>query len=110
FDLKKYKPRLSFSTLGCPDWSFEKIVEFADQNNYDGIEIRTIQRQLDLPKLKEFSTPEKIAETRKFIKDKGVKIVNLGASAAMHHSNPTERKKNLDEAKQFIDVAEELKC
>jgi len=28
FDFKKEKPKLSFSTLGCPDWTFEKIVSF----------------------------------------------------------------------------------
>jgi sugar phosphate isomerase/epimerase len=110
FDFKKHKPLLSFSTLGCPDWSFEKIVNFAHDNGYHGIEIRTIQRKLDLPKLDEFSSPQKIAATRKFVKDKGVKIVNLGASSSLHHSNPTDRKKNLDEAKQFIDLAEELNC
>ncbi|WP_018614307.1 sugar phosphate isomerase/epimerase family protein [Segetibacter koreensis] len=110
FDFKKNKPLLSFSTLGCPDWSFEKIVNFAKENGYDGLEIRTIQRQMDLPKCAEFSTLQKIAETRKFVKDKGIKIVDLGASASLHHSNSIERKKNLDEAKQFIDLAEQLKC
>ncbi|MCW3106565.1 MAG: sugar phosphate isomerase/epimerase [Segetibacter sp.] len=110
FDFKKHKPLLSFSTLGCPDWSFEKIVNFAHENGYDGLEIRTIQRQLDLPKCAEFSSPEKIAATRKFVKDKGIKIVNLGASSALHHGNVIERKKNIDEAKQFIDLAEQLKC
>ena len=29
FSLKKDKPLLSFSTLGCPDWSFDQIVNFA---------------------------------------------------------------------------------
>lgn len=110
FDFKKNKPRLSFSTLGCPDWSFDKIVNFAGEHGYDGIEIRTIQRNLDLPKCAEFSSPQKIAESRKFVKDKGVKIVTLGASSALHHSNVAVRKKNLDEAKQFIDLAEQLKC
>jgi sugar phosphate isomerase/epimerase len=110
FDLKQHKPLLSFSTLGCPDWSFEKIVNFASANSYDGLEIRTIQRQLDLPACSEFSSPEKIATTRSFVKDKGLKIVNIGASSSLHHSDITERKKNIDEAKRFIDLAEQLKC
>lgn len=110
FDFKQNKPLLSFSTLGCPDWTFEKIVNFAKENGYDGIEIRTIQREMDLPKRAEFNSPEKIAETRKLIKDKEVKIVNLGASSSLHHSNPAERKKNIDEAKQFIDLADQLNC
>lgn len=109
-DFKTYKPRLSFSTLGCPNWSFEKIVNFAHDNGYQGIEIRVIQTQLDLPKLPPFSSTEKIAETSRLLKDKGVKIVDLGSSAALHFADAAERKKNLDEAKQFIDLAKQLKC
>lgn len=107
---KKNKALLSFSTLGCPDWGFEKIVNFAAESGYDGLEIRTIQRQMDLPNCAEFSSPEKIAATSRFVKDKGLKIANLGSSAALHHSKADERKKNLDEAKRFIDLAEKLKC
>lgn len=110
FTFKKSKPLLSFSTLGCPNWSFEKIVNFASENNYDGIEIRTIQRQLDLPKCTEFSTPAKIAQTKKFVKDRGIKIVNLGASTALHHRDAAMRRKDLDEARQFIDLAAQLNC
>ncbi len=110
FDIEKSKPLLSFSTLGCPDWSFEKIVNFAKENGYEGLEIRTIQRQMDLPECAEFNSPQKIAETSKFVKDKGIKIVNLGTSSSLHYSNIAERKKNIDEAKQFIDLAEKLKC
>ena len=110
FDFKTNKPLLSFSTLGCPDWSFDKIVNFAAENGYDGLEIRTIQRQMNLPECAEFKSAEKIAATSKFVKDKGIKIVDLGASSSLHHSNVEERKKNIDEAKHFIDLAEQLKC
>lgn len=110
FEFKKQHPLLSFSTLGCPDWSFEKIIHFAKENGYDGIEIRGIQRQLDLSKCNEFSTTQKIASTIKLVKDNGLKIVNLGSSAALHHSDVTERKKNISDAKRFIDLAAQLKC
>ena len=109
FNFKISKPLLSFSTLGCPDWSFDRIVNFAASNGYDGIEIRGIQRQMDLPKCAEFGT-DKIKDTIKLIKDKGLNIVNLGASAALHHSDAAERKKNIDEAKGFIDLAQQLNC
>jgi len=64
-DFIKAKPLLSFSTLGCPDWSFEKILEFSVANNYDGIELRGILRELDLTKCPEFINRDKIAETRR---------------------------------------------
>jgi sugar phosphate isomerase/epimerase len=109
FDFKKYTPLLSFSTLGCPDWSFEAILNFAVNNGYNGIELRGIQRQLDLTKCAEFSK-ENILATRKIIEEKKLRIVDLGASAEMHHVDAAERKKNLDEAKSFIQLAQQLNC
>jgi len=108
FNFRKDELRLSFSTLGCPDWPFEKIVNFAVENNYKGIELRGIQRQMDLIKCKEFSTPENIASTMRMMKDKNLKFVDLGSSAEMHHSEATERKNNMDEAKRFIDMAQQV--
>src|SRR5438105_8684984 len=95
FHFKKYTPLLSFSTLGCPDWSFQNIVNFAVANNYNGIEIRGIQRQLDLTKCREFSSAEKINASRKLVEEKGLRFVDLGSSAEMHHADAAERQKNL---------------
>src|ERR1043166_2907187 len=110
FDFKKEKLKLSFSTLGCPDWTFEKIVSFAAEHDYSGIEVRGIQRQMDLTKCKEFDSPENIAVTLGMMKNKGLRFVDLGSSAEMHHSDAAERQKNLDEAKRFIELAEQVKC
>jgi len=108
FEFKKEKLKLSFSTLGCPDWSFDKILSFAKQNNYSGIEVRGIQREMDLTKCKEFT--ENIGATRRLMKDKGLGFVDLGSSAEMHHSDVADRQKHLDEARRFIDLAEKLDC
>jgi sugar phosphate isomerase/epimerase len=102
--------KLSFSTLGCPDWSFDKIVDFAKANKYSGIEVRGIMREMDLTKVPEFSSPEAIALTMKKMKDRGLEFVDLGSSAAMHFSIGDERTKNLDEGKRFIDLAQKLEC
>ncbi|MEO6730181.1 MAG: sugar phosphate isomerase/epimerase family protein [Ferruginibacter sp.] len=110
FNVKKYKPCLSFSTLGCPDWSFETILNFSVEHGYDGIEIRGIQRQLDLAKCAEFSSKENLLATRKKVEEKKLRVIDLGTSAAMHHGDPVERKKNLDEAKKFIHLAQQLNC
>ena len=110
FEFINHEPLLSFSTLGCPDWPFEKIINFAAENNYTGIEVRGILRELDLTKCKEFNSAANIAETLKLMRDRSLRFVDLGSSAAMHHAEGTERKKNLDDAKRFIDLAQQLKC
>ena len=109
FSAKKYKPLLSFSTLGCPDWDFEKIVAFAAANKYDGIEIRGIQREMYLPKSPIFSK-ENIRTTIQMMKDRNLKLVDLGSSATLHFPEGDERKKNLDEGKRFIDLAQQISC
>lgn len=101
---------LSFSTLGCPDWNFKQIVDFAAAHGYQGIELRGIKRQLDLLQCEEFKTPQNRRATVRTMKDNGLKFVDLGSSTNLHFPEGTERSKNLDEAKRFIDLAHEIKC
>ncbi len=108
--LKKDKPLLSFSTLGCPDWTFSQVIDFAASKGYNGIELRGILREMELTKVKELSTPEARQETLQKMKDKGLRFVDLGSSATMHIADPVERKKNMDEGKRFIDLAQQLNC
>jgi sugar phosphate isomerase/epimerase len=110
FSKKAIKPLLSFSTLGCPDWEFERIIEFATQHHYDGIELRGILRELDLTKCKEFNTPKNIAATIEKLKKHKLHIAALGSSAMLHFAVGAERRKNIDEGKRFIDLANELAC
>lgn len=110
FDVKKDKKLLSFSTLGCPDWSFDKIVNFAVQHGYHGLEIRGLQRELDLTKCKEFISPQNRIATNKIMQEKGLHFVGLGSSATLHFADTAVRQKNLDDARRFIDLASEINC
>lgn len=110
FDLKKSTPPLAFSTLGCPDWEFEKILDFAVSKGYKGIEIRGIKREMDLPESPVFSTTENRAATISLMKDKGLRFAGLGSSANLHFPEGSEREKSLDEARRFIDLAQQINC
>ncbi|MES2795191.1 MAG: sugar phosphate isomerase/epimerase family protein [Bacteroidota bacterium] len=109
-DWVKNNAKLSFSTLGCPDWTFDKILEVASKNGYKGIEIRGIQRQLDLPLCPEFANEAAIKLSNQKIKDKNLLIVDLGSSANLHFADATKRKENLGGAKRFIELAEKIHC
>ena len=109
FDVENNKPLLAFSTLGCPGWNFQNITDFAVQHNYKGIELRGLLRQMDLTKCPEFS-PKNIASTLAVMKDKNLAFADLGASTSLHIAESFERKKNLDEAKSFIDLAQKIEC
>lgn len=109
FVFKKKVPRLAFSTLGCPDWSLNQIVDFATKHGFKGIEVRGILRQMDLPQCKEFSK-KNMASSLRMMQDNGLQFVNLGSSATLHFAEANERKKNLDDGKRYIDLAQKLKC
>ena len=104
------RPLLSFSTLACPDWSFAEIMDFAANNHYDGIEMRGILQELELAKCVEFNSKENILSTMKKMQDRQLRFSDLGTSAALHHAEPALRRKNLDEAKRYIDLAQQLAC
>jgi len=108
--IKKDTPLLSFSTLGCPDWTFKSIVDFAVANGYSGLEIRGLMRELDLQKCPEFSSTENIRTTKKMMQDNGLKFVNLGSSVNLHQPIGAERTKQMEEGKRFIDLANQLAC
>jgi sugar phosphate isomerase/epimerase len=105
----KKDPLLAFSTLGCPDWSLEQIVKFAAAHGFKGIEVRGLLRHMDLPTCKEFSNENRAGSLR-LMDDNGLRFINLGSSASMHHADETARRKNLDEGKRYIDLAAQLKC
>ena len=46
--------KISYSTLGCPDWSFSEIFATAKDLGYDGVEIRGIKKELYAPDIPEF--------------------------------------------------------
>jgi sugar phosphate isomerase/epimerase len=110
FDLKKKKPLLCFSTLGCPDWSFSKITDFAVEHAYQGIELRGLNRQIDLTLCPEFNSAPNRQATVRVMEDKGLQFVGLGSSATLHFAGKAERQKNLDEARKFIDLAQQIGC
>ena len=35
--------RLSFSTLGCPDWTLPRVLDVAGREGYDGVELRFLE-------------------------------------------------------------------
>jgi sugar phosphate isomerase/epimerase len=64
---------------------------------------------LDLPSCSIFSSSN-LASTRRQTNDLGLQIVNLGSSANLHFLDFKKRQTNLEEAKKYIDLANQLSC
>ena len=100
---------LAFSTLGCPKWPWETILEQASTLGFSGIELRGIQMQMDLPKRPEF-TGTRLQQSVKDLAALDLVITDLGASSRMHESDPARRAAQLDEGRRFIDLAQQLRA
>lgn len=98
---------ISFSTLGCPGWSWTQILDQADRLGYAAIELRGVGNELDLTQLPEFA-PSRIADARKDLAALGLVISDLGASTNMHEKPGPARQKNLDEGRRYVDLASSL--
>jgi len=98
---------ITFSTLGCPAWTWRMILEQADQLGFAGVELRGVAGEMDLTKVPELSGT-RLAETRKDLEALGLVISDLGASANMHEKDAAKRDKNFDEGRRFIDLAKTM--
>jgi len=98
---------IAFSTLGCPAWSWKRILEQAEQLGYAALELRGIAGEMDLTKVPELSGTQQ-AGTKKDLAALGIVVSDLGASSSMHEKDPAARAKQLDEGRRFIDLAQAL--
>lgn len=98
---------IAFSTLGCPAWDLQKILNFAEQHGFAAIEFRGMEGNLDLPSHPAFAA-ERIAQTKREILSRGLRVACVSSSASMHESDPEKRSKMLGDARRFIDLASSL--
>ncbi len=101
-------PLLSFSTLGCPKWDLPQVLSFAAAKGYQGVELRGINGELNLPASPWFRDSASTAATLQRFRDNKLRIAGLGSSAELHHADPAKRREAIDQAKAFIDLANAL--
>ena len=97
---------IGFSTLGCPSWSWIKILDFAQQNGFAAVELRGLQGTMDLPSRPEFADVQ-IEQSKKEVSARGLRISCVSSSAEMHDTG-AEYEKQLADARRFIDLASRL--
>src|SRR5436309_9205097 len=102
---------IGFSTLGCPKWTWTQILDFARSHDYAAIELRGLQKNMDLTLAPELSRDGgRIEASKRELRERGLRISDLGASAELHEQDPAKRAAQLDEARRFIDLAETLRA
>jgi len=98
--------RLSFTTLGCPEWDLATICRRAPEYGFTGIDFRGYRECLDITTLPEFTS--EIAATRRQLHEAGLAV--SGISSSLQVCEPARLLSNLDEARRTIAVAHDLEC
>jgi len=91
--------KISFSTLACPNYSWQDICTMAKDLGFDGIEVREIENNL---KTSPFS-PDKIAATALDLARLKIEIPCLSTGCGLKIAEKSEE--NQAEIKNYIDVA-----
>ena len=98
--------KLGFMTFVCPEWEIERVVKFAKEAGYDGVEIR-----VDAGHQHEISS-QASAQTRQYVKqlftDEGVEIACVATSVNFAFPEPAKHQENIEAAKANLDLAADL--
>lgn len=92
--------KLSFSTLGCPKWSWSEILSAASDLGYDGIELRGLNNEMYMPGSDYFSD-DKINSTVDRMKRLGLEIPCITSDCNLFLSD----RDYVSETKEYIDLA-----
>ena len=96
--------KLSFSTLGCPNWDIKKIVDSAPKYGYEGVELRGAGRQHISPEV----SPLERKEIKNLFEEKGLEICCISAYTRFSSPLKKERENNIDTLVRYCELAREM--
>lgn len=94
--------KISFSTLGCPDWTLNEIFSAAKDLGYDGIELRGLGEDIYLPKAKQLT--ESCAKINAELSARGLSIPCISSDCTLQVADDAI----VDQAKAYLDLAAAL--
>jgi len=108
--------KIAFSTVACPDWTLERVMSFADEVEYQGVELRTFGwGGTDLACEPALTDPKKI---RRLAIESGTHVMSLGTS--LRFDAPVwppvigralpGHDSNLQTARRFVALANDIEC
>ena len=97
--------KISFSTLGCPRWSWREILATACDLGYGGVEVRGVGNDISVPSIPAFSD-ENLDKTKAELARLNLAIPCLDSDCCIH-LRETEQTTN-EEIRAYIHLAQKL--
>lgn len=95
--------KLCFSTLACPSWSFQQMIDACVANGIGGVDFRGIQSQIDTTLTPEFTTH--FDQTLATLKQNNIVLPCFNSSVTLITPAPTRWQQMLDEAQRTAEIA-----
>lgn len=92
--------KIGFSTLGCPNWTYNEVTATAKDLGYDGVEIRGIASEMYAPKMKVFSD-ENLQKSLERLGELEIPILTSNACVA----TSVNIEKSVQEAMEYMELA-----
>ncbi len=99
--------KIAFSTVGCPEWSWNDIYVMAKDLRYNGIELRGLENEMNLTKARPF-TDAVLEKTLQSLKQKNLSISCLASSCDLGKTG--DDSEVLKEGFAYIALAAKLDC
>jgi len=85
----------------CKDWDLETLIKNLEAAGFEAVELRTGHKHgVEIA----LSAGERKTVAARFAKSK-VRLLSFGSTCEFHSPDPAVRRKNIDEGKQWIDLA-----
>jgi len=97
--------KLAFSTLGCPDWTFDEVLERARDMGYQAIELRGVNGKMRADEMDVFRRENRKATMEK-VRAHGLTICGFGTSAMFH--NPDQLEDALSDGRAAIELCADI--
>ncbi len=95
--------KLAFSTLGCPDWTLEKIATFAGEHGFEGVELRTHE---DGRHFLPDASLEEAKRVGELFRSRGTRVFSLTSYARFGSTDRAELVANRDTLLHVLDLAD----
>lgn len=95
--------KLSYSTLACKDWEIEKVINFAVENNYAGVELRAKEPHLSI----DYNQEER-KKIKELFSENKLEIPCITAYTRFGYQDYSIRQDNIEQLKKIIDLAADI--
>jgi sugar phosphate isomerase/epimerase len=99
--------KICFSTLACPNWRLDQVIELAARAGYEAIELRFLEGEDSLWKLPAFKGAA-LMTSKQLLTDHGLLVACVDTSCRFHSADRDERWREMEEGVRMAELAAEL--